>query len=75
MRVTISSFLEAGADVIETNSYQLSVAKVAEVYGIGPEEAADVITASGRVAAEAVREFESKTKRKGEAFIVLPPSS
>ena len=57
-----ASFLEAGADVLETNTFGSSVIK-AEEYGLG-EQAYDINLASAKLARDTADEYTTATKKR-----------
>ncbi len=54
------SFLEAGSDIIETNTYQASVGNFTSNLGVSEEEALSLITKAVDIAKQAVREYKEK---------------
>jgi len=65
-----ASFLEVGADVIETNTFGSSVIK-AEEYGLG-EQTYDINLASARLARKAADEYSSRGKPRFVAGSIGP---
>ena len=63
---TVSSFLDAGADIIKTSSYQASIEGFVEHLSLSPVEAHDLIVKSGFIAKEERDRFWGKScNRKG----------
>ena len=55
-------FLEAGSDIIETNSYQASISALQKHANVTEKEAADIISGSAKLACRARDAFLEKNK-------------
>jgi len=64
--VVVGRFLEAGADVIETATYQASVDGICRHLSVAPSEALDVIAKAVAIAREARDEFWENHVKKGK---------
>lgn len=64
-------YLRAGADIIETNTYQASVAGMCKQFGVSSEKAVEII-ASAAVLAKDVAENFHKTRKTDAAKSELP---